>query len=266
MRTYLFALAILPLLASACSSDKAGTMSSDDSTVDGPDDGAADSADSDAPDGDAPGDSDSDSDGPGDSDDPGGSDPSIGEPHEVLRLDQCKPGAASTPTQAQIDLLKAGGSVSGTRVLYPYDGTVFPRGLKGPLLMWDGVASTEAVYVHIKSTSFVYDGCFKVTCAQPAAAAEGRVGRSRPQDARQARPVQRRGHAALRRQGAGPAQAEVDHRPGHDQGLDLLQQLRLALGHPRWQGLPHPSRAATPSRFCRASATAATRCPPTAPA
>jgi hypothetical protein len=45
------------------------------------------------------------------------------------------------------------------RVLYPYDGTVFPRGLKAPLVMWDGAPGANAVYVHIKAGAFEYKGC-----------------------------------------------------------------------------------------------------------
>lgn len=52
------------------------------------------------------------------------------------------------------------------RVLYPYEGTVFPRGLKAPLLMWDG-SDAEAAYVHIAAPGFDYKGCLK--------AANGRV-------------------------------------------------------------------------------------------
>ena len=48
------------------------------------------------------------------------------------------------------------------RWLYPYDGTVFPRGLKAPLLMWEG-PNASAVYVHIRSTLFEYKGCLVPT-------------------------------------------------------------------------------------------------------
>src|SRR6185436_5609349 len=40
----------------------------------------------------------------------------------------------------------------------PYDGTVFPRGLQAPLLMWDG-QSADALYVHLYSQLFDYKGC-----------------------------------------------------------------------------------------------------------
>lgn len=37
---------------------------------------------------------------------------------------------------------------------YPYDGTVFPRGLAGPLLMWNNGIAADTYYVHVKSTTF----------------------------------------------------------------------------------------------------------------
>ena len=40
--------------------------------------------------------------------------------------------------KAILDKLKAGGRSDGMRFLYPYAGTVFPRGLGAPLMMWDG--------------------------------------------------------------------------------------------------------------------------------
>lgn len=36
---------------------------------------------------------------------------------------------------------------------YPYDGTVFPRGLAGPKLMWNGGAAGDAYYVHVTSAT-----------------------------------------------------------------------------------------------------------------
>ena len=37
---------------------------------------------------------------------------------------------------------------------YPYDGTVFPRGLGAPPLMWNGGAAADAYYVHLTSPTF----------------------------------------------------------------------------------------------------------------
>jgi hypothetical protein len=37
---------------------------------------------------------------------------------------------------------------------YPYDGTVFPRGLAAPTLMWNGGGASDVYYVHLSSTYF----------------------------------------------------------------------------------------------------------------
>jgi hypothetical protein len=50
--------------------------------------------------------------------------------------------------------------------LYPYDATVWPRGLLAPLLQWTtGKADATAIALHLESSTFVYDGTF----ARPAA-------------------------------------------------------------------------------------------------
>jgi hypothetical protein len=64
---------------------------------------------------------------------------------------------------AAAQALQTGGTPdSSMKFLYPYDKTVFPRGLVGPTLQWAGPAA-QAVYVHIKSNSFEYHGCFGPT-------------------------------------------------------------------------------------------------------
>ena len=37
---------------------------------------------------------------------------------------------------------------------YPYDGTVFPRGLAAPLMMWNGSGASDVYYLHLTSTYF----------------------------------------------------------------------------------------------------------------
>jgi hypothetical protein len=81
---------------------------------------------------------------------------------EPITIDDCKPGDL---TAAQIEALKKGGDPGSARFTYPYDGTVFPRGIQGPLMAWDKTDASDAVYVHIKSTAFEYHGCFKPTGA-----------------------------------------------------------------------------------------------------
>lgn len=77
---------------------------------------------------------------------------------DPITLDDC---GATNPADLAPDVvaqLKAGGDPGATRWLYPYEGTVFPRGMLAPDLMWAGPAA-DAVYVHIKSNIFEYRGC-----------------------------------------------------------------------------------------------------------
>ena len=55
------------------------------------------------------------------------------------------------------------GSAQGLKLLYPYDKTVWPRGLPAPLLMWDwATGDADAIQIQIKSSSgsFTYAGTF----------------------------------------------------------------------------------------------------------
>lgn len=51
---------------------------------------------------------------------------------------------------------------TGLTMLYPYDGTVFPRGILAPLLMWrPGAQGTyDAVRIRLKEANFEYEGTF----------------------------------------------------------------------------------------------------------
>src|SRR5262249_7998852 len=63
--------------------------------------------------------------------------------------------AAPGIAPAVVTALK-GASVKDAAVqwAYPYDGTVFPRGLAGPLLMWNNGAAADIYYVHVTSATF----------------------------------------------------------------------------------------------------------------
>jgi hypothetical protein len=80
---------------------------------------------------------------------------------EPFFLDECGPGNAAGLSDADVAALQAGSAGAG-RILYPYDGTVFPRGLLAPTWMWDG-GQADAVYIHIKSSLFEYKGCLTPT-------------------------------------------------------------------------------------------------------
>ncbi|AKU96475.1 hypothetical protein AKJ09_03139 [Labilithrix luteola] len=45
---------------------------------------------------------------------------------------------------------------------YPYDGTVFPRGLNAPLLMWNNGGADDMYYVHVTSATFELESFTKV--------------------------------------------------------------------------------------------------------
>jgi hypothetical protein len=85
--------------------------------------------------------------------------------------DRSKPGAsepagfvkdetgADNPAQlsaAEVTRLKAGGPLGTSRWLYPYDGTVFPRGTVSPLVMWHSDVPPDAIYLHIHAKHFDY--------------------------------------------------------------------------------------------------------------
>ena len=82
---------------------------------------------------------------------------------DPIAIDECGAGNAAGLSAADVDRLKAGGgSPGGMRPLYPYDGTVFPRGMLAPDIMWEG-SNADAVYLHVKSEIFEYWGCLLPT-------------------------------------------------------------------------------------------------------
>jgi Tol biopolymer transport system component len=82
---------------------------------------------------------------------------------EPISIDECGDDNPAKVSAEDAKKLKAGGgSAAGMKWLYPYDGTVFPRGMVAPDLMWSGGAG-DVAYVHIKSKIFEYWGCVKPT-------------------------------------------------------------------------------------------------------
>ena len=94
----------------------------------------------------------------------GKNDPDEPGPKELERIDECGGTNSAGLKQPDIDKLKAGGKPDGLTMLYPYRGTIFPRGLGAPKFMWQGAAGT-AVYLSIRSKFFEYDGCLKPSAA-----------------------------------------------------------------------------------------------------
>ena len=68
-------------------------------------------------------------------------------------IDACGPDNAAGLSDADVAMLSSANAPAMIKWLYPYDGTVFPRGLAGPKLMWNGGAAGDAYYVHVTSAT-----------------------------------------------------------------------------------------------------------------
>jgi len=70
------------------------------------------------------------------------------------------PGGPVSPSQATA--LQQTPVADPTRsLLYPYSGTVWPRGLLAPLFQWTpGAADAQAIAMHLQSKTYIYDGTF----------------------------------------------------------------------------------------------------------
>ena len=92
-----------------------------------------------------------------------GSPTDVNRQEQPVTIDECLPANPAGLDAATVQTLQAGsGSPGSMRVLYPYDGTVFPGGLISPTLMWEG-GLPDAVYLHLSSQLFDYKGCFVPT-------------------------------------------------------------------------------------------------------
>ena len=65
--------------------------------------------------------------------------------------------AASMVTALQ----SASANTATIKWLYPYDRTVFPGGLAGPVLQWSQTGTPDGVYLHLHSNKFDFKGCYK---------------------------------------------------------------------------------------------------------
>ena len=66
---------------------------------------------------------------------------------DLSNLDAASKASLTAATSADPDV---------TKLLYPYDGTVFPRGLAAPELMWSGGSAADLYSVHIHETGMDY--------------------------------------------------------------------------------------------------------------
>jgi hypothetical protein len=65
-----------------------------------------------------------------------------------------------TVPQNAIDALNAAGlpaDAALTKLLYPYDATVFPLGIASPLIMWNGPNANDVYRVHLEEPGYSYD-------------------------------------------------------------------------------------------------------------
>jgi hypothetical protein len=76
------------------------------------------------------------------------------------------PGVTDPAVSAALTAAMGGAPDGGAKALsvsYPYDATVWPRGLNAPLIQWDAsLGSASGIALHLETTtgSFVYDGMF----------------------------------------------------------------------------------------------------------
>lgn len=85
-----------------------------------------------------------------------------------VHIDGCGADNPAGVTADEVARLRSADDAPRVPWLYPLDGTVMPRGLRAPLLMWEGGASPRAVYVRLSARTFLYEGCLS-------ARADGRV-------------------------------------------------------------------------------------------
>src|SRR5262245_26530439 len=66
-----------------------------------------------------------------------------------------EPGPVDPTIKGQFG--QAGQADPTMNFLYPYDKTVFPRGLVGPVIQWNGGAASDVYYLHATSPAFEYE-------------------------------------------------------------------------------------------------------------
>jgi hypothetical protein len=145
---------------------------------------------------------------------------------EPITIDDCGATNPAGLSLADAQKLKAGsGSPGSLKWLYPYEGTVFPRGMLAPDLMWSGAG--DAVFVHIKSKIFEYSACLKpmtpgrITLAQDVWDNAGQRSFGKGDDYLIELSILSQGNVVGSRDHA------YSDRTGRDQRLHLLQHLSL---------------------------------------
>lgn len=73
-----------------------------------------------------------------------------------------KADAVTADDSQKAALRKADAADAAVKWAYPFDDTVFPRGLAGPTLMWNGGAPSDEIRVLLTSATFEFEGFVKV--------------------------------------------------------------------------------------------------------
>jgi hypothetical protein len=82
-------------------------------------------------------------------------------PHIRMLLDEC---SSAVPPDVATRLQKPDVPASSSRWLYPYAGTVFPRGLAAPVLQWEKPTDApNSILVHLSSMFLDYKVCARLT-------------------------------------------------------------------------------------------------------
>jgi len=78
-------------------------------------------------------------------------------------------GEGSPANDAQVAILNGTPTADPTLTfLYPYDKTVWPRGILAPLLQWEiGAHTFDALYIHITEANYEYKGYFQKPSLAP---------------------------------------------------------------------------------------------------
>jgi hypothetical protein len=81
----------------------------------------------------------------------------------VFLRDETDPGTGLDATDKKNLVASVTGDPTVTKLLYPYDKTVFPRGLSAPELMWNGASSSDVYALRMELPAMSYTSFFKAT-------------------------------------------------------------------------------------------------------
>ncbi len=93
-----------------------------------------------------------------------------------VTIDDCRSGSGAGLDRTSRRRSSPGAAdASAMRFLYPYDATVYPQGIPGPVLMWDGPLP-DVVYVRLHSEHIRLPGLSEAERTEPARAPDRHLG------------------------------------------------------------------------------------------